>query len=89
MTAVEKLKSGLKRSSLTLQPRSRARHMASPSTPLPSLPLVIVGGGIQGLCLLRRAVESGIDAALFTKGAVGDGETLHSHALMSGGTFAH
>ncbi|HVM15569.1 MAG TPA: FAD-dependent oxidoreductase [Egibacteraceae bacterium] len=47
--------------------------------------VVVVGGGIQGLVLLRELSGEGYGCILVTKGPLGAGQTLHSHgALISG-----
>lgn len=47
--------------------------------------VVVVGGGIQGLMLLRELSAEGYGCILVTKGRLGAGQTLHSHgALISG-----
>ncbi|MDP9442673.1 MAG: FAD-dependent oxidoreductase [Actinomycetota bacterium] len=48
--------------------------------------VLIVGGGIQGLVVLRELTEAGYAAALVTAGELGVGQTLHSHGLLNSGT---
>lgn len=48
--------------------------------------VLIVGGGIQGLLLLRELTAAGHRCLLVTKGDLGEGQTLHSHGLLNSGT---
>ncbi len=48
--------------------------------------VAIVGGGVQGLVLLRELVSEGYRATLITNGDLGSGQTLHSHGLLNSGT---
>ena len=47
--------------------------------------VLIVGGGIQGLVLLRELTLAGYACALVTSGELGVGQTLHSHGLLNSG----
>jgi glycine/D-amino acid oxidase-like deaminating enzyme len=47
---------------------------------------LIVGGGIQGLVVLRSLSAAGHRAVLVTDTELGRGQTLHSHGLLDGGT---
>ena len=51
-----------------------------------SVDVVIVGGGIQGLVLLRELTAGGYGCVLVTAGDLGHGQTLHSHGLLNSGT---
>lgn len=51
-----------------------------------SVDVVVVGGGIQGLVLLRELVAVGFGCVLVTDGDLGAGQTLHSHGLVNSGT---
>lgn len=48
--------------------------------------VLVVGGGIQGLLVLRRLTEAGYSCLLVTQGELGAGQTLHSHGLLNSGT---
>jgi glycine/D-amino acid oxidase-like deaminating enzyme len=48
--------------------------------------ILIVGGGIQGLAMLRELSDAGHRCLLVTNGELGDGQTLHSHGLLNSGT---
>ncbi len=48
--------------------------------------VLIIGGGIQGLVLLRQLTEHGYDCVLVTNSDLGSGQTLHSHGLLNSGT---
>lgn len=50
--------------------------------------VLIVGGGVQGLTLLRTATDRGYAAALVTNAALGSGQTLHSHGFLNSGYTA-
>ena len=45
----------------------------------------IVGGGVQGLVLLRELISAGYQSLLVTNGDLGSGQTLHSHGLLNSG----
>lgn len=47
---------------------------------------MILGGGIQGLVLLRDLTEAGYACVLVTNADLGSGQTLHSHGLLNSGT---
>lgn len=47
--------------------------------------MLVVGGGIQGLVVMREVVAAGYSALLVTKDPVGAGQTLHSHGLLNSG----
>jgi glycine/D-amino acid oxidase-like deaminating enzyme len=46
---------------------------------------VVVGGGLQGLAVLRMLRESGFDAILISEGELGDGQSLLNHGWLHGG----
>lgn len=48
--------------------------------------VLVVGGGIQGLVVLRELTQGGYASALVTTGELGAGQTLHSHGLINSGT---
>lgn len=48
--------------------------------------VVVVGGGIQGLVVLRELTAAGYGCVLVTAGDLGTGQTLHSHGLLNSGT---
>jgi glycine/D-amino acid oxidase-like deaminating enzyme len=48
--------------------------------------VAIVGGGLQGLVLLRELTSAGYGCVLVTHGDLGSGQTLHSHGLLNSGT---
>lgn len=48
--------------------------------------VAIVGGGVQGLVLLRELISAGYQSVLITNGDLGSGQTLHSHGLLNSGT---
>lgn len=48
---------------------------------------LIVGGGVQGVALLNELTDRGFSTALVTNGDLGEGQTLHSHGLLSSGYF--
>ena len=45
-----------------------------------------MGGGIQGLVVLRELTSAGYGCVLVTAGDLGRGQTLHSHGLLNSGT---
>ena len=47
---------------------------------------LVVGGGLQGLVVLRALTEAGHRAVLVTDGELGVGQTLHAHGLLDSGT---
>lgn len=47
--------------------------------------VLIVGGGIQGLVVLRELTQAGYACALVTARELGTGQTLHSHGLLNSG----
>jgi hypothetical protein len=50
------------------------------------LDVLVVGGGVQGLCVLRELRARGIDGAfLVSRDPLGAGESLHSHGLLMRG----
>ncbi len=51
-----------------------------------ALDVAVVGGGIQGLVLLRELTAAGYGSVLVTQGDLGSGQTLHSHGLLNSGT---
>jgi glycine/D-amino acid oxidase-like deaminating enzyme len=48
--------------------------------------VAVVGGGLQGLVLLRELVSAGYGCVLITNADLGAGQTLHSHGLLNSGT---
>jgi glycerol-3-phosphate dehydrogenase len=50
------------------------------------LDLLIVGGGVAGLWTLNRAVQAGYNAVLLEKGALGQGQSVHSQGIIHSGT---
>jgi glycine/D-amino acid oxidase-like deaminating enzyme len=48
--------------------------------------VAVVGGGIQGLVVLRELTSAGYRCVLVTNGDLGSGQTLHSHGLLNSGT---
>jgi glycine/D-amino acid oxidase-like deaminating enzyme len=48
--------------------------------------ILVVGGGIQGLVMLRELSAAGHRCLLVTNSDIGDGQTLHSHGLLNSGT---
>lgn len=48
--------------------------------------LIIIGGGVAGLWLLNRAVQSGYNAILFEKDTLGGGQSVRSQGIIHGGT---
>jgi glycine/D-amino acid oxidase-like deaminating enzyme len=53
---------------------------------VPAVDVVVVGGGIQGLVVLRELVAAGYASVLITDADLGAGQTLHSHGLVNSGT---
>lgn len=51
-----------------------------------SVDVVILGGGIQGLVLLRELTAAQYACVLITNADLGSGQTLHSHGLLNSGT---
>lgn len=51
-----------------------------------SVDVVILGGGLQGLVLLRELTAAGYGCVLITNADLGSGQTLHSHGLLNSGT---
>lgn len=54
--------------------------------PVIGVDVVVVGGGIQGLVVLRELVGAGFSCVLVTDADLGAGQTLHSHGLVNSGT---
>ena len=54
--------------------------------PVVGVDVVVVGGGIQGLAVLRELVAAGFSCVLVTDADLGAGQTLHSHGLVNSGT---
>src|SRR6266404_9256874 len=48
---------------------------------------VVIGGGIQGLWLLRDLALRGFRALLLESSSIGAGQTRHSHAFLHRGHF--
>lgn len=48
--------------------------------------VVVVGGGIQGLTVLRELDAQGYASVLVTDASLGAGQTLHSHGSLTSGT---
>jgi hypothetical protein len=46
------------------------------------LDLIVVGGGVQGLLVLREAINAGRSAVLFEGRSLGAGQSLHSQAYL-------
>src|SRR5690606_5323688 len=57
----------------------------SNTSPTINLDIAIIGGGIAGLWLLDRLRTCGYNAALFTQGALGAGQTIASQGMIHGG----
>jgi glycine/D-amino acid oxidase-like deaminating enzyme len=51
----------------------------------PTVDVVVIGGGVQGLVLLDALMEAGYSCALVTEGDLGGGQTLHSHGFLNTG----
>ena len=47
--------------------------------------LLILGGGVAGLWMLNRAVQSGFNAILLERDALGSGQTIASQGMIHGG----
>lgn len=47
--------------------------------------ILVIGGGLQGLVLLKELVHNGYSALLVTNAPLGSGQTLHSHGLLNSG----
>lgn len=47
--------------------------------------VLIVGGGVLGLLVLRRAIAAKYSALLFEEGQLGGGQTLHAQGYLIGG----
>lgn len=50
-----------------------------------SVDVLVIGGGVQGLTLLRELAGRGFAAALVTNAPLGSGQTLHSHGFLNSG----
>lgn len=48
--------------------------------------VAVVGGGLQGLVVLRELISAGYGSVLITNADLGTGQTLHSHGLLNSGT---
>ncbi len=48
--------------------------------------MLVIGGGIQGLVVLRELVAAGYSPLLVTKHLLGAGQTLHGHGGLASGT---
>ena len=48
--------------------------------------MVIIGGGIAGLWTLAQSRSRGLNAILFEKGALGQGQTISSQGIIHGGS---
>lgn len=44
---------------------------------------LVVGGGIQGLTILHELAGRGFSTALVTRGPLGEGQTMHMHAIIN------
>lgn len=53
--------------------------------PLVKVDVVIIGSGLQALCLLKELVNRNYTAVLLSKGELGGGQTAHSHAFLHEG----
>src|SRR5579859_5436305 len=51
----------------------------------PTVDVVVIGGGVQGLVLLDTLLAAGYSFALVTEGDLGAGQTLHSHGFLNTG----
>jgi glycine/D-amino acid oxidase-like deaminating enzyme len=51
----------------------------------PSVDVVVIGGGVQGLVILDTLIAAGYSCALVTEGDLGAGQTLHSHGFLNTG----
>jgi glycine/D-amino acid oxidase-like deaminating enzyme len=51
----------------------------------PTVDVVVIGGGVQGLVLLDTLLAAGYSCALVTEGELGAGQTLHSHGFLNTG----
>src|SRR5262249_49082749 len=51
----------------------------------PTVDVVVIGGGVQGLVLLDTLIQVGYSCALVTEGDLGAGQTLHSHGYLNTG----
>jgi hypothetical protein len=60
-------------------------HNNNPERPPAEIDVVILGGGIQGLWLLRTMREAGYCAALIDRNHIGGAQTLHSHGFLHQG----
>lgn len=47
--------------------------------------VAVVGGGLQGLFVLKELLRRNYSAVLFSKGALGAGQTSHAHAFLHEG----
>lgn len=57
-------------------------------TPVPTplqLDVAILGGGVAGLWLLERLRRQGYQAALFSRGPLGEGQTIAAQGMIHGG----
>ncbi len=52
---------------------------------IPSIDLLIIGGGIAGCWTLAQALESGLNCLLVEKDALGSGQTIASQGIIHGG----
>lgn len=50
-----------------------------------SIDVLVIGGGVQGLAVLRQLKRRGYSAALVTNAPLGSGQTLHSHGILNSG----
>ncbi len=48
--------------------------------------VLVVGGGLQGLVVLRALTDAGYQTLLVTDQELGSGQTLHAHGLLDSGT---
>lgn len=55
-----------------------------PTDPV-AVDVLVVGGGVQGLTVLRECTDRGYAAALVTDASLGSGQTLHSHGILNSG----
>lgn len=51
-----------------------------------SVDVLVIGGGIQGLVMLRHLSDAGYSCLLVTNDEIGGAQTLHSHGLLNSGT---
>ena len=78
----------LKKSRYTGAPDSTVDRYTSAMTSTPAnlqLDIAILGGGVAGLWLLERLRQRGYQAALFSQGPLGAGQTIAAQGMLHGG----